>query len=118
MSDRLFEPASDPPEHIDVAASQAAKRLGMDRASSSLRTQTWQREASKWLDALPSGTEFTTDDLYERIGNPDTEANRNNVVGAWVNAQATRGLIRDTGRMVRSGRESRHRNKIAVWRRT
>jgi hypothetical protein len=118
--DALFEveaPAEASEERrLDQSASEQAKKEGMAKAVRALRVQAWKIVADDWLTRMPVGTEWSNDKLYLEIGNPCTGANENNVVGAWVNAQARAGRIERTGQMVKSQRVSRHGNWIAVWR--
>jgi len=75
----------------------------------------WKSDAGVWLDSQPSGTHFTCDDLTRAIGLPDQGANRNNVVGAWINGQARTGRIMFAQRMRKSSRVDRHVGLQRVW---
>lgn len=101
---------------LDPAASELAAREGMSKALHALRVQEWRSRADEWLNMMPVGREWTNDSLYIEIGNPASEANRNNAVGAWVSAQARAGRISFTGRMMKSRRKSRHSNLVRIWR--
>ena len=121
--DQLFEggqvvppPAVSEERTLDRGASEAAAEEGMDKALHAARVQHWKLVADAWLERMPAGREFTNDNLWIEIGNPATEANRNNVVGAWVSAKASEGRIEHTGRTIKSARKSRHGNRVGVWR--
>lgn len=97
-----------------VAADEAALK-GMELARQAERVQAWKDAASAWLEAQSSELEFTADDLIAAIGVADEGANRNNVVGAWLNTQRRTGRIRFAGRLRKSERISRHGNLVRVW---
>jgi hypothetical protein len=101
---------------LNRGAAVAAAEEGMERALHAARVQTWKLTAEGWLERMPPGRLFTNDNLYVEIGNPSSEQNRNNVVGAWIAAKAREGRIEHTGRSVKSSRKSRHANRVGVWR--
>ncbi len=101
---------------FSVADAQAARESGIADAYSADRVQDWKRQADAWLHLCRPGEEFSADDLVAGVGLPDEGPNRNNVVGAWVNAQKTAGRIVWTGRFGYSARVVRHRNPQRVWR--
>jgi len=101
---------------LNRGAAVSAAEEGMDRALHAARVQTWKLTAEGWLERMPVGRMFTNDNLYVEIGNPSSEQNRNNVVGAWIAAKAREGRIEHTGRSVKSSRKSRHANRVGVWR--
>jgi len=45
----------------------------------------------------------------------DSEANKNNAVGALMNTAARAGLIVKTGRMVRAARENANGRELREW---
>ncbi len=102
--------------NLDLAHAESLGRDGMEKALLAARVQAWKLTADAWLERMPVGREFTNDDLWVEIGNPDTKANRNNVVGAWIQSKARAGRIGHTGRTVKSERKSRHANRVGVWR--
>jgi hypothetical protein len=60
---------------------------------------------------------FTSEDIIFDVGlpNDDVGVNRNNAVGALMNLAATCGLIKKTGRMVKSQRERSNGSLITEW---
>jgi hypothetical protein len=115
------EPPPPPPEPevlplFDLGKANAIADEGMGKAMKADRVQDWKVRASAWLDALPSGTEFHFDMLTAWVGLPDEGANRNNVAGAWLNAQAKTGRIHFTGRWHKSERVARRGGMHRVWR--
>lgn len=74
--------------------------------------QPWQERAVQWISALPYGTEFTSEDLTDAIGNP---SNDHRAVGAAMLVHSRAGSIVTTGRFDRSARPSRHAGIIQVW---
>ena len=107
------------PEQMALAVSPElaaeAANQGMAQAWKADRVQEWKIRAGAWLEDLPSGSEFVSDDLVADVGLPDLGPNRNNVVGAFFSGQAKRGSIRFAGRMRRSKRIIRHGNPQRVW---
>jgi len=121
--DQLFEgqevvppAAPEEPRALERSASEAAAEAGMEQALHAARVQEWKLVAEAWLERMTPGREFTNDNLWVEIGNPATDVNRNNVVGAWMKQKAREGRIEHTGRSVKSARKSRHGNRVGVWR--
>lgn len=98
---------------MDFISGKWEAEKGMDRANNASRVQHWKELAEKYLFSRPKGTEFTADDLINHIGVPDET--KNNVVGAWFNAQSKKRKITFTGRMKKSERVSRHTGLMRVW---
>lgn len=95
---------------------QAAADQGMARANAANRVQTWKQYADSWLiGVIQAGRKFTADDLINDVGLPDHGVGKNNVVGAWINAQSKRGLIEFTGQFRKSKRIDRHTGIQRVW---
>lgn len=103
---------------FDAQLSMLEAEKGMALASGAERVQMWKAAARAWVAELPTGTEFTADDLTRAIGLPDAEGSRespNNVVGAFFSAQAKKGQILFTGRFSKSERVARHSNSQRIW---
>lgn len=100
---------------FDLEQGQAAAEQGMWLADSAARVQQWKEMADAWLAELQVWSHFTADDLVAAVGLPDEGANRNNVVGAWMNAQSKKGLIEFAGRLSKSARVGRHTGLQRVW---
>lgn len=94
----------------------AAAREGMEKALRAERVTHWKAQAERWLDQQHQGRLFTADDIVGDIGLPDVGPGRNNVVGAWINAQQARNRIEFTGRMSKSSRVEGHGNLQRLWR--
>ena len=64
-----------------------------------------------------SGYPFTSEDVTAAAGLPRgfIQGNRNNAVGAMMNAAARRGTIRKTGKRVPSRRPTSHGAELAQW---
>lgn len=106
------------PEQVtfDLPLGEAQASEGMAHALTADRVQAWKIAASAWLDALPSGAEVHMDLVTAAVGLPDEGANRNNVTGAWLNAQAKGGRLTFTGKFRKSQRPERHGSVQRVWR--
>ncbi len=76
--------------------------------------QIYKEHLESALFAFAHGSRFTVEQLTGIIGRPP-EGVHYNAVGAIVNGMATRGLIRKTGRMVKSIRPGMHATEIAEW---
>lgn len=94
----------------------AAAAVGMTQALRAERVQVWKRDAERWLDGQHQGRLFAADDLVAAIGLPDVGQGRNNVVGAWINAQQRRQRIEFTGRLSKSSRVEGRGNMQRLWR--
>lgn len=91
----------------------------MERVMAAERVAEWKRKADDYLATFGYGLyphTFTADDLVAAIGRPDFGPARNNVVGAWFNAQAKAGRIEWTGMFRKSTRPEGHGNQQRVWR--
>ena len=88
---------------------------GMALANGADRVKEWKERAERHLMSLSAGSEFTADDLVQKIGLPDEGENKNNVVGAWINGKRNDGRITFTGRFLKSNRVSRHTGLQRVW---
>lgn len=100
---------------FDFGEAQRQKDKGMERARGSSRSLSWSVDAGRWFIQLPLGTIFTPDDVARNCGLPDEGVNRNNAVGAWINALARAKLIQWTGRTVKSQRVNRHAGENKEW---
>jgi hypothetical protein len=105
----------DPPEFDFMRGFEKAHN-GMEQANTSPRIVDWALKARDFYKELPTGTEFSADDLTRKCGLPDSGPNRNNVVGAWFSALAKESRIRFTGRMRKSERVDRHVGLQRIWR--
>jgi hypothetical protein len=76
--------------------------------------QTYKENLESALFSFAHGARFTAEQLTGIIGRPP-EGVHFNAVGAIVNGMATRGLIRKTGRMVKSIRPGMHSTELAEW---
>ena len=99
-----------------VGAAEQAADQGMEQALRAQRVADWKQRAAWWLQGRSDGSVFTADDLVAAVGLPDTGPARNNVVGAWISAQAKTGLIEFTGELVKSRRVEGHGNLQRRWR--
>jgi hypothetical protein len=99
---------------------ETLKNEGMSKALSKLSVTEWQDRVKAWTWRLNAGHLFTSEDVTEEFGLPTGEVgtNKNNAVGAIMNAIAKKGVIRNTGDYVKSSRPSSHSAVIAVWERT
>jgi hypothetical protein len=100
-------------------AAEAAADAGMDEALRAERVARWKEQAEWWLEQQEPGFVFTADVLVADIGLPDLPdagPARNNVVGAWINAQARHRRIEFSGELRKSRREAGHGNLQRVWR--
>ena len=73
----------------------------------------WTAEALRWVYRLPTGTEFTAEDLCAAVGRPE----RPNSVGARLSALARSGLIVEAG-YVQAERSERHASRMLRWARS
>jgi len=98
------------------SAAERAGEAGMEQALHAERVAEWRRRADRWLDELPQGKLFTSDDLVEAIGKPDPDGPRNNAIGGWIKNQVKLGRTESSGRFARSTRVEGHSNRIEIWR--
>lgn len=92
---------------------QLAMALGTEAATE--RDEWWSEAVRLWMTRLAPGEELTSDILHERFGDPRGSGN---AVGGVINRQAAVGLIRFTGRSVRSARPQARGRWIRVYERT
>lgn len=95
-------------------AEQLAER-GMQLALAA--KQEWSQTADEWLEELPTGTRFTSEDLTYSIGFPGEwhhSLNANNAVGAKIRTWANAGLIARSS-FTKSQRTESHGRLIAEW---
>lgn len=100
---------------FDAAEAQRLRDKGFELAKGADRIQTWKARALEWLKRQGVGYRFTADELIAGVGLPDEGVNRNNVVGAVINAWAHQGLITRTGYFKQSTRKARHGSVQRVW---
>lgn len=72
----------------------------------------WIMAANRWVQDLPSGREFTAEDLCEAVGRP----RRPNAVGARLSGISRRGIITPVG-YAQAERSERHSSRMLRWRR-
>lgn len=90
-------------------------QIGMTKALTA--KQEWAYQAKAALRALArTGRPFTSEDLTDIVGLPTgtTATNRNNAVGAIINAYAKTKMINRVGDRPARNRSS-HGHRIAVW---
>lgn len=99
---------------------ETLKSEGIEKALSKGGLDDWQDKVKAWTWRLSAGTRFTSEDVTAEFGLPtgEVKTNKNNAVGAIMNAIATKGVIQNTGDYVKSSRPSSHSAVIAVWERT
>lgn len=77
----------------------------------------WSETADAWLEELPEGTRFSSEDLTYSIGYPNhwnPKLNANNAVGAKIRTWAVAGLISRTS-FTKTSRTKSHGRLIAEW---
>lgn len=84
---------------------------GIDRVLSADANEEWRDAAYRWMEALPIGRIFTSNDLVEQIGMPPSP----NAVGAIMRAAGVQGITRNTGVYRKSARPSCHAAILALW---
>jgi hypothetical protein len=77
---------------------------------------TWSQQARAWIEDLPAGQDFTSEDLTFWLGLPRIAPgiHRNNAVGAVVNGAARSHLIAKTG-YESAHRALSHGSVLARW---
>ena len=77
----------------------------------------WRYKADGWFNNLPSGSQFTSESVTERVGFPAGQqaSNRNNAVGAWMMSKASKGLIHKVEAVASQNNKS-HGATIWIWR--
>lgn len=98
---------------MNKVAEQLANK-GMQLALDAKRE--WSETASEWLQELPKGTRFTSEDLTYSIGYPAGAqiGNANNAVGAKIRTWANAGLIYRSS-FTQSNNTRSHGRMIAEW---
>jgi hypothetical protein len=75
----------------------------------------WSKKADEWFDSLETGTRFTSENLIEAIGLPDSRyPNSNNAVGAKIRTWSHRRAIDRVGFM-KADRTVSHARTIFLW---
>ena len=87
---------------------QQAKKLGTAIVK---RDESWWAAAAKWLWEMPSGTQFTADDLREAIGRPEGSGNQ---FGARIRSWAAADKIIHYG-YGQSRVKSNHGSVHRIW---
>jgi hypothetical protein len=99
-------------EHCQVCqrtnTGQQAKKAG---TASVRRDETWWDAAAQWLWNMPSGTQFTADDLREAVGRPQGSGNQ---FGACIRSWAVADKILHHG-YAQSREKSNHGHVHRVW---
>lgn len=74
----------------------------------------WVYKADRWFSTLPSGAQFSSEDVTAAVGFPAGEqaSNRNNAVGAWVRKLATQERILRSHPIASRNRAS---NGATIW---
>lgn len=103
-------------DEFDFGEAKRQRDEGMSNAKLNRSTIAWQHDAGRWFMLLPIGTVFTLDDAIRAVGLPNEGANKNNVVGAWINGLARAKFIEWTGNIVKSERVTRHAGQSKEWR--
>lgn len=96
------------------------KRRNLAPTPSSLSSRTWRERAWQALRELAQDPRepFTSDDLIERVGVPDSThgANsRNSAIGPLFRKAAQRGLIVSYGPPVKSTQKHRKGGMVRLW---
>lgn len=102
----------------EPASGDRLKETGMAIAETAeaLTGEGWIQRADAVIKSLAlARKEFTSEDVTARVGQPHRSSG---AVGARMNAAHHRGIIRDTGRMVKAQRPNQHSAKLTVWRGT
>jgi len=104
---------------LTVPENERRKIIGMAHALDGAALD-WRERADRWVETLPPGATFTSEDLTDAVGLPvgQVGTNKNNAVGAVISAYARTGLIHDSGTWIKSSRASSHAAKVSVWMRT
>jgi hypothetical protein len=102
-------------EEFNFGESKRRRDEGMANAKLNRSTMAWQHDAGRWFMLLPIGTTFVMDDVVRAVGLAAEGANKNNVVGAWINGLAKAKFIAKTGRVVKSERITRHAGEANEW---
>jgi hypothetical protein len=85
-----------------------ARNAAMERVLSN--SPAFKREFAKHIALLPVTFKGTIDDILATYGGPMPD--HKNAIGAAVAAAEVRGLLKKTGRMLHSTKESRHANRV------
>jgi hypothetical protein len=90
------------------------KEEGMSKALRKKASQQYRLDVVAALRCFPIRSRITVDRLTGIAGRPPAEVNPN-AVGAIIASLAKQGMIRKTGRMVKSERKERHSGEAAEW---
>lgn len=104
---------------LEILEARQLKLEAMDRAEAA--SLEWQREAIEAIKTIARGSRgalFTTDDIWGVLSargvNPPKEPRAMGAATRWASKH---GLIKSTGRYVKSKRPECHRRPIMVWER-
>ncbi len=90
------------------------KEEGMAKAMRKKASQQYKLDIIAALKCFPVRSRITVDRLTGIAGRPPQDISPN-ALGAIVAGIAKQGMIRKTGRMVKSERKERHSNESAEW---
>lgn len=102
----------------DLTRGLEDKAAGQAQALNAAAAAEWRENAWRAIVRLAaSGQPFTSEAVVAAIGLPSgtVASNRNNAVGAIMNAAARAGFIRKTGRRVLAHRRPSHARELAEW---
>jgi hypothetical protein len=105
------------PTQLDLFTSLEHKESGMAQARDHA-DHSWKDRYELTIHRLAgTGVPFTSEDVTAHVGLPTgaIRKDRNNAVGALINAAARAGVIRKTGRRVASRRPSSHGAELSEW---
>lgn len=105
------------PPQIFSGPPVTGEELKEEGMSAVMRKKAARQYRDMLVDALkvfPVGSRITIDRLTAIVGRPP-EGMSTGVIGAAVNFMGKKGLIRKTGRMIKSERKERHANESAEW---
>lgn len=105
------------PQQLDLLKGLDYKEQGMTAAIEHAEADWKSRFASTVARLASYGVPFTSEDVLEVVGLPTGSigVNRNNAVGAMMNAAARAGVIRKTGRRLHSKRTVSHGAELTEW---
>ena len=99
-----------------MALGEAAKAASID-AVEAAASETFLSFVLARILALPAGTWFSTDNLWDDLP-ADITTREPRAMGAVMRRAANLGLITNTGTFEKSHRPECHRRPVALWRRT
>ena len=100
---------------LGLALGEAKRDEAIARAKTN--AEVWCTRIIELIRTSPSGTEFTTDDLWatcERLG---LKVDEPRAMGAAVRMAALRGLVESTHTYRKSERPACHARPVLIWRR-